>query len=60
MNNIFSQWKVKECLHCLLPVKGGVMTGNERKAEVLNAFFVSVINIKTCCPYDTQLLEQSW
>lgn len=42
----------------MLLVKGSGVTGNERKAEVLNAFFVPVINIKTSCPYDTQLLEQ--
>ncbi|XP_009693889.1 PREDICTED: uncharacterized protein LOC104158026, partial [Cariama cristata] len=51
---IGSKRRVKERLHHLTNEEGSVVTGNEEKAEVLNAFFASVFNIKTSSSQDTQ------
>ncbi|KAK4827846.1 LOW QUALITY PROTEIN: hypothetical protein QYF61_021983 [Mycteria americana] len=44
----------KENLHPLLDVGGNIVTKDEEKAEVLNAFFASVFNSKTSCSPGTQ------
>lgn len=46
--------------HCnihLMDVGGNIMTENEGKSELLNAFFASVFNSKTSCAPGTQTSE---
>jgi len=45
---INSKRRAKENLHPLLDAEGKVVTKDQDEAEVLNAFFASVFNSKTC------------
>ena len=45
---INSKRRARENLHPLLDAEGNLVTKDQDKAEVLNAFVASVINSKTC------------
>jgi len=50
--------RAKENLHLLLDVGGNLVTKDEEKDEVLNAFFASVFNSKVSCSPDSQTPEK--
>ncbi|KAK4826721.1 hypothetical protein QYF61_010974 [Mycteria americana] len=54
---ISSKRRAKENLQPLLDGGGNTVTKDEEKAEVLNAFFVSVFNSRASCSLGTQPLE---
>uniref|UniRef100_A0A8D0F006 Reverse transcriptase domain-containing protein n=1 Tax=Strix occidentalis caurina TaxID=311401 RepID=A0A8D0F006_STROC len=46
---VSSKRETRESIHPLLDARGNMVTSDEEKAEVLNAFFTSVFNNKTSC-----------
>ena len=54
---ISNKSRAKENLQPLLDAGGNIVTKDEEKAEVLNAFFASAFNSKTSCSPGTQLPE---
>jgi len=46
--------RAKESLHPLLDARGNIATKDEKKAEILNAFFTSVFNSQTGYSEDSQ------
>ena len=52
--HINSKRKARENLHPLSDAEGNLVTKDRDKAEVLNAFLVSVFNNKTCYSLGTQ------
>jgi len=55
---ISNKRRVKENPHPLSDAGGNLVTKEEEKAEVLNAFFASVFNSKRSCSPDTQPPEK--
>lgn len=48
-----------ENLHPLLHVRGSIATKDGKKAEVLDAFFASVFNSQSSCPWEDRDKEQN-
>lgn len=46
--------RARENLYCLLDTAGNIITKDEEKTEVLNAFFISVFSSQTSYPQGTQ------
>lgn len=52
-----SKRRAEDSLHHLLNTEGSVVTKDDEKADVLNAFFVTVFNINIRCPQNMQPSE---